>query len=198
MTIVQNEGPICWKFVVPNEAATGHEEVVLSVQGIISQKDLPPVMIRYAVNTRHLGSITYKVHSPDDRKRPFIRQSVQLTGLNIAAFKTCSQSLQAMHLLLSRQIPEGFMDMYLPSTFLEYSAIDLGTRYFTTRREDPHGAAVPFSDVVDPRGLLSSMATDTYFHGTDNEVLYYSLSSDKHNGQVVWHARVYQVHLNRT
>jgi hypothetical protein len=55
MTIVQNEGPICWKFVVPNEAATGHEEVVLSVQGIISQKDLPPVMIRYAVNTRHLG-----------------------------------------------------------------------------------------------------------------------------------------------
>jgi hypothetical protein len=88
-----------------------------------------------------------------------------------------------MHLMLSRQVPEGLMEPYTASSFQEYSAIEAGTRYFTARRDDPQGAAIPFDSAVDPKGLLSSMANDRYFHGQDNKVLYYCLSRDSHQGQ---------------
>jgi hypothetical protein len=31
--------------------------------------------------------------------------------------------------------------------------------------------------MIDPKGILSSMQTDVYFHGEDNAVVYYALQS---------------------
>lgn len=53
--------------------------------------------------------------------------------------------------------------------------MDIATRYFTSRREDPTGTAVPFPANVDPKGILRSLAADDYFHGPDNEVLFYNM-----------------------
>lgn len=88
-----------------------------------------------------------------------------------------------MNLMLARQIPEGLMDAYNPSSFQDYVSIDLGTLYFTAHRDDPHGAAIPFNHGVDPNGFLSSMANDKYFHGMDNQVLYYTMLQNNKNGQ---------------
>jgi hypothetical protein len=85
---------------------------------------------------------------------------VQLTGLNTKTFETGIDNLQMLHVMLARQIPEGLMEQYDPSSYLQYSSIDLGTRYFTARQDDPLGTAIPFHPNVDPKGLLSSIATD--------------------------------------
>jgi hypothetical protein len=108
---------------------------------------------------------------------------VQLTGLNTKTFETGIDNLQMLHVMLARQIPEGLMEQYDPSSYLQYSSIDLGTRYFTARRDDPLGTAIPFHPNVDPKGLLSSIATDIYFHGEDNQVLYYGLSADQRSSK---------------
>jgi hypothetical protein len=119
----------------------------------------------------------------DDSKKPYLRQSVQLTGLDTKTFETGVDNLRMLHVMLARQIPEGLMEQYNPSSYLQYPSIDLGTRYFTARRDDPLGAAIPFHPNVDPKGVLSSIATDTYFHGEDNQVLYYGLSTDQYGGK---------------
>jgi hypothetical protein len=43
-----SEQPKSWKFIVPNTNVTEQEEVVLSVQGIITHMDLPPFTKWYA------------------------------------------------------------------------------------------------------------------------------------------------------
>jgi len=76
-------------------------------------------------------------------------------------------------------VPEGALQPFEPQQFLTHPCIDIATRYFTSRREDPTGTALPFSSATDPKGKLQALTTDEYFHGPDNEVLYYQLSNTK-------------------
>ena len=62
--------------------------------------------------------------------------------------------------------------------FGHLDTIEVATRYFTSRRDDPFGVAVPFNRHVDPKHILTNMSNDKYFHGEDNRVLYYAL---RHN-----------------
>jgi hypothetical protein len=79
--------------------------------------------------------------------------------------------------MLSREFPEHTLEEFVPDNFITYPAINFGTRYFTSRRDDPYGSIVPFLPGVDPKGILSLMQTDTYFHAEDNTVLYYMLQN---------------------
>ena len=79
--------------------------------------------------------------------------------------------------MLSCEFPKRTLEEFRPDCFTTYSSLDLATRYFTSRRDDPYSPIVPFSHSVDPKGILSSMETDIYFHGADNAVLYYMLQN---------------------
>ena len=85
--------------------------------------------------------------------------------------------------MFSRHVPEGTLEPFQTSEFLTHPCIDVATRYFTSRREDPTGETVPFSPTVDPKGILESLSTDDHFHGVDNQVLYYSLIASTKNNQ---------------
>ena len=98
-----------------------------------------------------------------------------MTGLSTPSFQTCVDNLQLIHTMLSRHVPEGTLEPFLPSEFLTHTCIDVSTRYFTSRREDPTGTAISFSPAVDPKGMLRSLSTEDHFHGVDNQVLYYAL-----------------------
>jgi hypothetical protein len=113
----------------------------------------------------------YRAHG----RRHFLRQSVQITGLSTPSFQTCIDHLQHIHATFSRHVPEGTLEPFQPSEFLNHPSMDIATRYFTSRREDPTGTAVPFPANVDPKGILRSLAADDYFHGPDNEVLFYNM-----------------------
>jgi hypothetical protein len=45
---VLNTNPPGWIFTVPDERGLEHEELVVRLQGVIAQKELPPVTVRYA------------------------------------------------------------------------------------------------------------------------------------------------------
>jgi hypothetical protein len=100
---------------------------------------------------------------------------VQLTGLGTPSFQTCVDNLQLIHSTFNCQVPEGALEPFQPLEFLNHASIDMATRYFTSRREDPTGTAVPLLQAVDPKGILQSLGNGDYFHGPDNEVLFYTL-----------------------
>ena len=108
-------------------------------------------------------------------KQRHVSQSVNLTGLDSPGFGICMDNLQYLQQLLARQVPDGAMEPFAPGSFSNFKSVSLSTRHFTSRREDPFSTAVRFSPLVDPKGIMASMSTDDYFHGEDNEVLYYSL-----------------------
>ena len=43
-----NANPPGWIFTVPDEQGIEHKEFVVGLQGVIVQKKLPPVTVRYA------------------------------------------------------------------------------------------------------------------------------------------------------
>jgi hypothetical protein len=97
--------------------------------------------------------------------------------LNTPLFQISVDHLQEIHELFSRHFPEGALEKFKTDQFMTDSAINLATRYFTSRRDDPYSPSIPFSPMIDPKGVLSSMQTDVYFHGEDNAVVYYALKS---------------------
>lgn len=78
------------------------------------------------------------------------------------------------------------MDQFTHCFFLEHSALDVGTRYFTSRKDDPMGPAVPLDVMIDPKGILASMSDDKHFHSIDNIVKYYTATEDSTDDMIRW------------
>jgi hypothetical protein len=57
--------------------------------------------------------------------------------------------------------------------------VELATRYFTSRQDDPTGEPLDFDQTTDPMGVLTSMVNGKYFHGDDNKVKYFTM--DRHD-----------------
>ena len=115
---------------------------------------------------------------PEKKTQPFIRQSVRITGLGTPGFESSIDNIRRLSQIISRQVPEGTMDQFTHCFFLEHSALDVGTRYFTSRKDDPMGPAVPLDVMIDPKGILASMSDDKHFHSIDNIVKYYTATED--------------------
>jgi hypothetical protein len=101
-----------------------------------------------------------------------------VTGLGTPGFELTIAKIQCLSQIISRQVSEGTMDHFIHGFFQENSALDVGTRYFTSRKDDPMSPAAPFDHTIDPKGILLSMSDDKYFHGVDNMVKYYSATED--------------------
>ena len=110
-------------------------------------------------------------------KKHYLRQSVRLTGLSTPSFQTCVDNFQYIHAAFGRLVPDGALEPFELPTFLNHPCMDIATRYYTSRREDPTGTVIPFALEVDPNGTLQAMATDDHFHGINNQVLYFTLTN---------------------
>jgi hypothetical protein len=73
------------------------------------------------------------------RQQPYIRQTIQLTGFNCDKFGDGIDTLQRLHQILSRQVPEGAMEPFAINQLGRFPMVELATRYFTSRRDDPTG-----------------------------------------------------------
>jgi hypothetical protein len=69
------------------------------------------------------------------------------------------------------------------SQFHGSDMVEFSTRYFTSHHDDPNGNAIPFNRHTDPHGVLSRMSNSRYFHGEDNQVLYYTLEHSGDEGK---------------
>jgi hypothetical protein len=108
-----------------------------------------------------------------------MRQSVRLTGISTPKFQACTDALQRLHEKLGRHVQDGAMEPLANELHGQHISIEFGNRYFTNRRDDPQSPTIPFNPTVDPNGILSAVSSnDEYFHGPDNEVLYYYLTTE--------------------
>jgi hypothetical protein len=107
----------------------------------------------------------------------YLRQSVQLTGFDCPTFVTYIDKLRQLHDMFGRHVPEGKLQPLSIDDFQAFNCLNIATRYFSSRHDNPHGASVPFTRSIDPRGILRNMTVDQYFHGEDNEVQYYVAQS---------------------
>ena len=112
---------------------------------------------------------------PQEQNQPYIQQKVELTGFNSDNFNASISTIQHLFQIFPHQVPEGAIEPLKFGQFGQYSVVEFLTRYFTSRRDDPHGEALPFDQTTDPKGILANMSNSKYFHGDDNKVLYYAL-----------------------
>lgn len=102
----------------------------------------------------------------------YLRQQVDIIGLNSESFSMCLQNLQALNGLLSRAIPGNILGRWQPDVSGETS-IPASNRYFTQQRDTRGDSEVPFTAFEDPRGILQSLGEDNFIHSDDNVVSYY-------------------------
>jgi len=89
------------------------------------------------------------------------------------------------------------MDKFTQGSFLEHPTIDIGTWYFTSRKDDPAGPSALFDDSVDPKGILASIVDDNYFYGSDNVVQYYTAHIKSPGDVIRWGSHVFEGSLSR-
>jgi hypothetical protein len=106
-------------------------------------------------------------------QQPYLRQSVQLCGLGTSAFDNSLTGLIKLHEKFRRYLPEGNLTDFQADTFQEFQSLNISTRYFTSRFDNPDGIAIAFQHNVDPNNILASFPHNRYFHSQDNQVLYY-------------------------
>lgn len=112
-----------------------------------------------------------------------------VTGLDTTQFNNVLANCHKLHYILSRNVPDNSIKPLDINSFLQYSALETGTRYFTHQKEDPSSESLPFDRAVDPHGVLSGMVTDEHFHSLDNKVLYYRMTDNNRyvlNNRKLW------------
>lgn len=112
-----------------------------------------------------------------DRAR-YLRQSVVLGGAGANAFSDMLDRVGLIYSELSRAVPAGQLQpLTLISEDGSQSTLDVSNRYFTSRRDEAHGQAYTLDADTDPHGYLAQLAGEDLFHGEDNTVSYFQLSS---------------------
>jgi hypothetical protein len=101
-----------------------------------------------------------------------------LTGLDVPAFNVSVESLLEIHGMFSRTFSEDAMEPLSPDSFLGYPCINISNHYFTSQQDDPFSTSIPFDEETDPKRVLANLANEHWFHGADNEVVYYHFIPD--------------------
>ena len=111
----------------------------------------------------------------DPRQRSYLRQSTTLSGLGSDSFSKAIQGIRDIHGQFSRTFEDGCLEQWVPNQFEGHDAIDTANRFFTPRSQATTEEITPFSNVVDPDGILTSAMNidDKFTHTIDNEVDYY-------------------------
>ncbi|RXW13662.1 hypothetical protein EST38_g12192 [Candolleomyces aberdarensis] len=106
------------------------------------------------------------------RARKYIRQYVRLRGVDTPQFEQAIHSLEAAFLKFCNQFSDGKMEEWKPSSIGMVPSIEADTRYFTKATPGSTLTDIPFSENVDPQGVLAGMKGEDFVHTADNEVVY--------------------------
>jgi hypothetical protein len=104
-----------------------------------------------------------------------------LTGFGSAIFEDAIIAAHEIYEIFQRQFPEGKLETWNNSIYAEHSCLDMTNRYFTPKKDAREMVHIPFSEAVDPRGILEEMTTAGYTHGEENEVQYYKYNVNSDN-----------------
>ena len=107
-----------------------------------------------------------------------------LTGLGTEAFGQAIQSILFIHTMFDRALKDGAIERWQPDTFGSYQAFNTSNRYFSSRRLNGSATPVAFSNMVDPDGILASLAGNDLIHCEENQVHHYEITEICENGNL--------------
>ena len=114
----------------------------------------------------------------DDTK--FLRQSVQLSGLDTSTFTTAVDNIRTLYAQFSRHFQGGNLHVWQPDTFMTHTALNIYNRYFYTTKDCPNQAAIALGDTIDPDHILAAMGLASgLIHTGDNQVEYFKFTPDR-------------------
>lgn len=117
------------------------------------------------------------------RAPKYMRQHVTVTGLGSPTFQNAISNLEDVYLAFKHVLPRGGLEPWEPTRFSQNKAIEANTRYFTERKLAPNEAEMEFFPFVDKYNELANAKSDAFFHGPDNRVEYYALTSAEGGGK---------------
>lgn len=115
-------------------------------------------------------------HTPARYK--YLRQTISITGFGTATFEQTVSAVKEIHEFFERSFSEKKLQGWTAGRFRQHQALDLSNRYFTPKRDAPGMEDRPFSEGVDPKGILEGMKQSGYIHGEENDVKYFARRVD--------------------
>jgi hypothetical protein len=101
-----------------------------------------------------------------------MRQAVTLTGLSTEAFAAAASACEEISTTMRAHFPEEATNAWQNGLYEGHITIDFNARYFTLRKNAPTEANLPFSEGIDPHGILAAIRKQDLIHGADNQVAY--------------------------
>ncbi|KAL0058318.1 hypothetical protein AAF712_015013 [Marasmius tenuissimus] len=144
-------------------------ELVLSVQGILVAKALPPI-------TRPFGRKT---------KVAFLKQSVELCGFGSPIFENAISGIEQIDNRFRRSVNDSdFEEHRLLKWDGKHRTLELSNRY-VTHAESTNGTTVVEVDRgIDPNGHLRALMGRTHVRTEDNVVEFYGLADEGTNTHI--------------
>lgn len=164
-----------WKLGVKESEDSEIEEVLLRIQGVVCNRELPPIRFPFKVYVLISQPVatTYSYRSRQPNRRLYLRQSMMLTGLSSPKFNDAILSIHAIEDIFRRQVADRGMEVWVSSAFQGHASIDVGNRYFTPHQHALQDRHISFSPAIDPDNILSEAMGEEFVHTEDNDVEYY-------------------------
>ncbi|TDL13365.1 hypothetical protein BD410DRAFT_847026 [Rickenella mellea] len=134
------------------------EEVVLDIQGILINHNLPP----------------YNKKNELPSNAFFAQQNVVLSGFGTSGFLQYEQAISFIDRKFQMSVKEGLYDPYKPNYVDHYFTIEASNQFFHRRNRIAQAMPLTFSAEVDPKGILTKAAGQGLVHLEDNSVQYFS------------------------
>jgi hypothetical protein len=116
-------------------------------------------------------------------KAVYLRQSIDLTGLNSTSFKNSIETIRYLFSQLERNVPSNKLEDFQPNTYGLHTRLVISNRYFSSRNNSELSSIVAFNPTTDPYKILSNLRHNNLVHTTDNEVLFYNSVGSSHTSR---------------
>ncbi|KAF8809428.1 hypothetical protein BYT27DRAFT_7094373, partial [Phlegmacium glaucopus] len=160
------DAPNTLRLVHTNANGRATEEVVFTIQGVLSGKNLPPV--------------TEKIRSTS--QACYLQQGITLIGSGTPTFEEAIDAAQEIYSIFDRNVQDTSLESWsLPSSpITQGRALDASNRYLTSKQDTPAMASIPIPTMIDPQGILKKLTKEGFLYSKENEVQYYQVhKSDK-------------------
>ena len=163
------------------------EEVVVCVQGIIADMDLPPISRYMSLNyilhcfTSHINLWNCRRVNPD--KCRYIRQGITIIEPHCNTFADSLRTIIKVKALCSCLFKDGQLDIWAPSFIHSEPGISASNRYFQHALDTIPDDIVPLDENIDPSHILAAAAEDQFVHTINNCVEYYEHVKDDKGSQ---------------
>ncbi|TFK20882.1 hypothetical protein FA15DRAFT_707727 [Coprinopsis marcescibilis] len=134
----QFTNPVVWCFCKESEEY-GKMEIQFRVQGILYNKELPPISSNSASTL-------------NKQARRFLQQHISLYGAGLEEFNKQIEVLEMAYMRIAGHFPDNSVKPWFPSAIKDYPGLEAHTRYFTHKSACVGARSLPLGEYVDPDG----------------------------------------------